>query len=109
MRHFAFSKNGKKTIKNIGTVNKNEVKSLNRQDPSLTIYPFSLDDLKEPKILSHANDECKTKHTEMQKTEDAKVKEIQPETILIVKYILHMRMNAFWFRWCHTFYKKFEY
>lgn len=51
MRNFADATNGRKKPENHGMVNKNRDKKIVKEQPNLTIYPFGLNDLKNPALL----------------------------------------------------------
>lgn len=65
-RHFASSADGKRNVQNYGTVNKNRTEKVKKEPPSLTIYPFSIDELKEPKLFHEAIDKNVKKITNIQ-------------------------------------------
>lgn len=65
-RHFASSADRKRSSNNYGMVNKNRTEKVNKEQPTLTIYPFSIDELKEPKLFYEAIDKNVNKATEIQ-------------------------------------------
>lgn len=100
-RHFASSTDGKRNAKNYGTVNKNRTEKVKKVQPSLTIYPFSIDELKEPKLFHKAIDEnvkkinnvqsdgSREKNTQNEIIEQTRT-ETQHETEQIVKKIAYV-------------------
>lgn len=61
-------------------VNINRIKKLNKEQPSLTIYPFSIDELKEPKLFPKAIDKNEKRTTKIQ-TDESSGKNTQNENI----------------------------
>lgn len=47
-------------------VNNNRAKKLNKEQPSLTIYPFSINELKEPKLFPNAIDKNEKRTNEIE-------------------------------------------
>lgn len=66
-RRFASSSDGKKKFKNYGMVNNVRTEKLKKERPSLTIYPFSIDELKEPTQFHEAIDK-NAKRTHVQES-----------------------------------------
>lgn len=82
-------------------VNNNRVKKLNKEQPSLTIYPFSIDELKEPKLFPKAIDKHEKITTEIQtvksfgkNTQNENIKRTLTETQQESKQIVK---QMFWF------------
>lgn len=65
MKHFASSNEREKLFKNYGMVNKNRTKKLDKEEPSHTIYPFSIDELKESQLFSKAMNKNETSATKI--------------------------------------------
>lgn len=51
VRFFADANYGRKNSINYGMVNKKREKQLVREEPNLTIYPFAIEDLKNPPLI----------------------------------------------------------
>lgn len=86
-------------------VNKNRAKKFDKEEPSLTIYPFSIDELKEQKIVPKAISENESKAIKIQtdqnvgkNTKNEKLRQTptqtQPETEQIVKYNGNIYVNV---------------
>lgn len=54
VRCFANINSGRKTYNDYGTVNKKGKKELVKEEPNLTIYPFSIDDLTNPSVITES-------------------------------------------------------
>lgn len=70
----------------------NRTKKLKKEQPSLTIYPFSIDELKEPKLFPKAIDKNEKRTTEIGKnTQNENITQTQQETEQVVNqmYLVH--------------------